>query len=191
MRLSPARTIRKDSFVVAVALVLAACRPSRDDAPAPSRNQVSEHDAAGAEAPLETATIEAEEVQILPQERSRQTSEAPADRGRPCGWSSAWLKPGVPNPFLAGVGGTPMPTKIFDVDVELPVSRAERSGEIVAEIVIGPDGHVFELTIVRSLEPRWPEAEEAFARAARQWRYEPPRMGRTPISLCTTILITP
>ena len=59
------------------------------------------------------------------------------------------------------------------------------------EIVITPDGNVMEATIVRSLEPRWAAAEEALLDAARQWKYEPPRLGKTPISVCTTLVVAP
>ncbi len=84
-----------------------------------------------------------------------------------------------------------MPIRTYDVDVQFPVSRIERTGKMIAEIVITPDGDVMEATIVRSLEPRWAAAEEALLEAARQWRYEPPRLGNTPISVCTTLVFDP
>ena len=147
------------------------------------------------EEPLETAPIGGEEVQTIPEEPAAASTEpmvtASAEASRACKWSSAWVKPNIPNPLLAGVGGIPMPTRIHDVDVQFPVDGIERAGQMVAEIVIAPGGNVMEATIVRSLEPRWAAAEEALLNAARQWKYEPPRLGNTPISVCTTLVVEP
>lgn len=84
-----------------------------------------------------------------------------------------------------------MPVRTHVVDPQFPVDRVERTGKMVAEIVITPDGDVMEATILRSLEPRWAAAEEALLNAARQWKYEPPRLGKTPISVCTTLVVDP
>lgn len=107
----------------------------------------------------------------------------------PCGWSSAWQKAAVPNPMLAGVGGVAMPEKTEDAPVNLPVREPSPPGEIVAEIVIAPDGRVVEATIVSAPEPRWPEAENALLSAVRRWRYAPVELDGTPISVCSTIVM--
>ena len=148
------------------------------------------------EEPLETATIGSEQVQTIPEELvaapiALGDTASAGEASRACRWSSAWGKPNIPNPLLAGVGGIPMPTRTHDVDVQFPVDHIERMGKMVAEIVITPDGDVMEATIVRSLEPRWAAAEEALLDAARQWKYEPPRLGKTPISVCTTLVVDP
>ena len=179
------------SLVLLAALVLTQCGSPPQESPRP---RASAPAATIGEEPLETATIGSEQVQTIPEERLAALAAgdtASAEASRACRWSSAWGKPNIPNPLLAGVGGIPMPTRTHDVDVQFPVDHIERRGKMVAEIVITPDGDVMEATIVRSLEPRWAAAEEALLDAARQWRYEPPRLGKTPISVCTTLVVDP
>ena len=83
-----------------------------------------------------------------------------------------------------------MPVKSNDVPVMVPGHRPGGPGEIVAEIVIGPDGDVLEASIVDRPVPPWPEAEEAILQAVRQWTYEPVTLDGTPISVCTTVVMT-
>ena len=174
-------------LVLLAALGLAQCGSPPQESSKPSEPA---HATIGEE-PLETATIGSEQVQTLPEAPIAPMNTASAEASRACRWSSAWEKPNIPNPLLAGVGGIPMPTRMHDVDVQFPVDHIERMGTMVAEIVITPDGDVMEVTIVRSLEPRWAAAEEALLDAARQWKYEPPRLGKTPISVCTTLVVDP
>lgn len=174
-------TVMRASHVVWIlAFAALACRPASDETRRPGRTEKP----APGEEPLETATIGNDEVQTLPVERRGRSAS-----GRPCAWSSAWQKDDVPNPLLAGVGGVPMPVKVADADI---LVRGDRPGtsEIVAEIIIGPEGNVLEATIVRSAEPRWPEAEEAILEAVRQWKYEPMSLDGTPISVCSTLMLT-
>ena len=174
-------------LVLLAVLALAQCGSPPQESPRPSKSAPA---ATIGEEPLETATIGSEQVQTIPAEPIAMDTASP-EASRACRWSSAWRKPNVQKPLLAGVGGIPMPIRTHDVDVQFPVSRIERTGKMVAEIVITPDGTVMEATIVRSLEPRWAAAEEALLEAARQWRYEPPRLGNTPISVCTTLVVDP
>ena len=160
-----------------------ACRPDSSESGAARPSPPVAKVAPGDE-PLETASVGVDEVQMVPTEKLP-TSTA----GRPCGWSSAWRNDSVPNPLLAGVGGVPMPHKTSDAPVNIPVRESSPTGELVAEIVIDPEGRVIEATILRSLTPRWAEAEDALLAAARQWRYEPPELDGTPISVCSTILM--
>ena len=132
---------------------------------------------------LETDFIEGEQVQTLP---SGPVTAAP---GRPCAWSSLWSKPAEPNPLLAGVGGVEMPSKVADSEIQLPIDSSRSGQEIVVEIVIGADGVVREASILRSLEPRWAEAEETVLSAVRQWRYKPPLFDGTSVSVCSTIFV--
>ena len=180
------------SLVLLTVLALARCGSPPQESPKPSAAAPA---APIGEEPLETATIGSEQVQTIPEEPVAapigRGDTASAEASRACKWSSAWGKPNIENPLLAGVGGVPMPIRTHNVDVQFPVDHIERIGEMVAEIVITPDGNVMEATIVRSLEPRWAAAEEALLDAARQWKYEPPRLGKTPISVCTTLVVTP
>ncbi len=178
------------SLVLLAVLAGARCDSPPQESPKPRETAPA---AVIGEEPLETATIGSEQVQTIPEEPVAAPigDTASAEASRACRWSSAWGKPNIPNPLLAGVGGIPMPTRTHDVDVQFPVDRIERTGKMVAELVITPDGDVMEATIVRSLEPRWAAAEEALLDAARQWKYEPPRLGKTPISVCTTLVVDP
>ncbi|TDI47814.1 MAG: TonB family protein [Acidobacteria bacterium] len=182
-----ARPIMPRSWVLLAILALARCGSPPQESPRPSKSAPA---ATIGEEPLETAMIGSEQVQTIPEEPVAMDTASP-EASRACRWSSAWRKPNIQNPLLAGVGGIPMPIRTYDVDVQFPVSRIERTGKMIAEIVITPDGDVMEATIVRSLEPRWAAAEEALLEAARQWRYEPPRLGNTPISVCTTLVFDP
>jgi TonB family protein len=64
-------------------------------------------------------------------------------------------------------------------------------GEISVEIVVLPDGSVSEARVVSTTNPPWPEAESAVLDAVKTWRYEPPTLGGTPITVCTTLVIRP
>ena len=180
--------------LLAVLAILAGARCDSPPQESPKPSETAPAAVIGEE-PLETATIGSEQVQTIPEEPVAAPiapgDTASTEASRACRWSSAWGKPNIPNPLLAGVGGIPMPTRTHDVDVQFPVDRIERTGKMVAELVITPDGDVMEATIVRSLEPRWAAAEEALLDAARQWKYEPPRLGKTPISVCTTLVVDP
>ncbi len=179
------------SLVLLAVLALVGCGSPPQESPKPSEAAPA---AAIGEEPLETATIGSEQVRTIPEEpvaAPMRGDAARAEASRACKWSSAWGKPNIENPLLAGVGGIPMPIRTHHVDVRFPVDHIERAGEMVAEIVITPEGNVMEATIVRSLEPRWAAAEEALLDAARQWKYEPPRLGKTPISVCTTLVVAP
>lgn len=82
-----------------------------------------------------------------------------------------------------------MPTRVSDAAILVPESDRPRS-EVVAELVIATDGSVYETTLVRRPEPPWPEAEDALLKALRAFRYEPASLDGTPISICTTLMLS-
>jgi hypothetical protein len=134
---------------------------------------------------LETESIESEEIQVL------ETPPAPAvdvDR-RPCSWASAWNDPSTPDPVLPG---GPLELRRLDsAQIQLPVRDEVPRGEATVEIVIGPAGNVLEARVVRSFEPEWPEGEAAIRSAVLGWKYEPPRIEGTAVSVCSTFLVRP
>jgi protein TonB len=146
-----------------LALTASACRgpQSRETRPVPG------------EEPLETASVSGEEVVALAPE----TAPRGASKERSC--------------LLAGVGGAPHPQRIDAAPVRLPLREPPPLGEITVEIVISPDGSVSEASLVSTTEPSWPEAEKAVLDAVKSWRYEPPTLGGTPISVCASVAIRP
>jgi TonB family protein len=150
--------------------------PSREARPAPG------------EEPIETASLPDEEV--VPLEPEAAMPRAPASQ-RPCSWANAWSDPGTADPLLAGVGGTPVPERVARSPVRLPVREPPPQGAISVEIVVLPDGSVSEAVVVSTTDPPWPEAEAAVVEAVKSWRYEPPTLGGTPISVCSTVVIRP
>jgi TonB family protein len=67
--------------------------------------------------------------------------------------------------------------------------RAKVQGAVLLRCIVMPDGSVGEVSVVRSLDPRFGLDEEAI-RAARQWRFRPgTRMGQ-PVKVEITIELT-
>lgn len=141
------------------------------------------------EEPLETATLDDEEIVPLEPERTRAASAAAS---RPCAWARAWESPNEPNPLAAGIGGVENPVKVSDSPISLPVPAAPKpQGPMVVEIVVSPDGRVSEAAVVRSTYPPWPEAEAIVVEAVRKWRYEPAKLDGKPVAVCTTLVLRP
>jgi TonB family protein len=143
------------------------------------------------EEPLETATLDDEEIVPLKPETTRDPSAAAR---RPCAWARAWGSPNEPKPLAAGIDGVDNPVRVADSPISLPVRKTSsggNGGEMVVEIVVGPDGSVSEAAVVRSTDPPWPEAEAIVVEAVRQWRYEPPKRDGTPVAVCTTLVLRP
>jgi TonB family protein len=138
------------------------------------------------EEPIETASIPDDEVVALEPEAAQHRAEA---KDRPCSWAKAWSDPATPDPLLAGVGGAPIPERVDSNPVRLPMRDPSPSGEIAVEMVILPDGTVSEATVVATTDPPWPEAERAVLDAVKSWRYAPPTLSGTPISVCSTVVI--
>lgn len=147
------------AFLIAVAALGCGSEPTGTPRPAPG------------EEPIETASLEDEEVVSLAPEPAAKAKE------RPC--------------LLAAVGGAPDPRRIDEAPVRLPTRDPAPRGGIEVEIEILPDGSVGRAEILSTTEPPWPEGERAVLEAVKTWRYEPPALGGTPISLCATIVIRP
>lgn len=169
------------AFFVFVALgFVAGCQT-----PGPARAPQENRAVAPGEEPLETETLDEEEiVPLKPPPRS--TTPPP---GRPCAWAAVWNDPKAAHPLLAGVGGAPMPKKIQDAPISIPVTEGSPTGAIVVEIVIDPEGKVTEAAVVQADEPRRPEVESAIVRAVRKWRYEKPTFEGTAIAVCSTLVV--
>jgi protein TonB len=140
------------------------------------------------EEPIETASLPDEDVVPLGPEPVAQ--RAPASE-RPCSWAKAWSDPAAPDPLLAGAGGAPNPERMSGSPVQIPIREPSPQGEITVEIVVLPDGSVSEAAVVSTTNPPWSEAESAVLEAVKTWRYQPPTLGGTPISVCTTIVVRP
>jgi len=86
------------------------------------------------------------------------------------------LKPGQ----AVRVGGSvPEPRKTKHVAPTFPKSARGLSGVVVAEFLIGTNGRVRDVRLLRSAPP----FDKATIAAVKQWRYEPTRFLNTPVSL--------
>lgn len=167
----------KARILILIALPFGCGAPqSRETRPAPG------------EEPLESASLEGEEV--VPLESEAVIRRAPASE-RPCSWAKAWSDPAAADPLLAGVGGAPNPERVASSPLRLPSREPSPRGEITVEMVILPDGTVSEVKIASTTDPPWPEAEGAVLEAVKTWRYEPPTLGGTPIAVCSSVAIRP
>lgn len=165
--------------IVVVAAAAAFCASERTDRDSPSPTEAP----STGTRPLETESIETEEIRV-----PEAPPAAPAPRG-PCSWARAWDDPGVPNPVPPG--GSLELKRIATPEIRLPHREPAPPGEARVELVVGTDGTVTEAKVVRGFEPPWPEAEEAVLSAVRRWRYEPPRLDGTPVSVCSSFLVRP
>ncbi len=169
--------MRASAFIF-LALSLGCGSPqSRETRPAPG------------EEPIETASLPDEE--IVPLEPEAGTPQFPATSDSPCSWAKAWSDPSIPDPLFEGLGGTPRLERIAGDPVRIPMREPPPEGDIVIEIVVLPDGSVPEAQVVATTYPPWPEAAQSVIDAVKTWRYEPPTLGGTPISVCKTIVVRP
>jgi TonB family protein len=156
-------------------------------APGPAKAPREPNAVAPGEEPLETATVGDEEVVPLKPEPRSTTPPA----GRPCAWAAVWHDPDAAHPLLSGVGGAPLPVKVRDAPISVPVREGASTGEIVVEILIDPNGNVSEASVVHAAEPRSPEVEAAVVSAVRKWRYDKPTFDGTPVALCSAFVLRP
>jgi TonB family protein len=100
----------------------------------------------------------------------------------------AALLPAEEPPLVAGSEGVPIPKKTkFVQPVYPPEARAQGiRGIVILELVIDTQGHVAQASVLRSV----PGLDEAAVVAARQWEYEPVKVGGKPVSLRLTVPIT-
>jgi protein TonB len=78
-------------------------------------------------------------------------------------------------------GDVPEPRKTKHVDPTYPKSARGLVGEVFVEFVIGTNGRVREVKVLRSFPP----FDEAVIAAVKQWRYEPTRFRGTSVSILT------
>ena len=86
------------------------------------------------------------------------------------------------------VGGNIIaPTKTKNIDpVYPPVAQAARvSGVVILEAVIGPDGRVTNVNILRSV----PLLDDAAVAAVRQWEYTPTLLNGVPVPVIMTVTV--
>ena len=91
----------------------------------------------------------------------------------------------APPPEAVRVGGAiPRPAKVRNVVPEYPpIARAVRiQGIVILEVVVGVDGRVTRVRVLRSV----PQLDEAAVEAARQWEYAPTRRNGVPVSVILT-----
>ena len=84
-------------------------------------------------------------------------------------------------------GNIQAPTKITDVPPSYPpVAQAARvSGVVILEAVIGPDGRVTDVQILRSVAL----LDEAAVEAVRQWVYTPTMLNGVPVPVIMTVTV--
>jgi protein TonB len=95
--------------------------------------------------------------------------------------------PPPPAPLRAGVE-VRAPRKIKDVPPEYPdlARRAQMSGVVIIEAVIGADGHVQDTTVLRGV----PMLDSAAVAAVRQWVYTPTLLRGVPVPVVMTVTVT-
>ena len=84
-------------------------------------------------------------------------------------------------------GAVKPPQRVHNVDPEYPqeaqIARIE--GVVVLDIVVGVDGSVIQIDVVKSI----PELDQAAIDAVRQWRYETTLLNGEPIEVAMNVTI--
>lgn len=85
--------------------------------------------------------------------------------------------------------GVDPPVKVFNVDPVYPrmAQQVGVPGVVVLDAVIGRDGIVHEVTVLR---PGVLGMTEAAVAAVRQWRYEPTHLNGRPVEVVVTVTVT-
>ena len=94
--------------------------------------------------------------------------------------------PPPPEPVRVG-GDVSAPVKTRNVDPRYPqVAQAARvAGVVILEAVIGPDGRVTDVKILRSV----PLLDDAAVEAVRQWEYTPTMLNGVPVPVIMTVTV--
>ena len=84
-------------------------------------------------------------------------------------------------------GNVQAPQKTRNVDPTYPqVAQAARvSGVVILEAVIGPDGRVTDVKVLRSV----PLLDDAAIVAVRQWEYTPTMLNGSPVPVIMTVTV--
>ena len=96
--------------------------------------------------------------------------------------------PPPPPPAPVRVGGAiKQPTKIKDArPVYPPIAQSARvQGVVIIEATIGPDGHVQEAHVLRSI----PLLDAAALDAVKQWQYTPTLLNNQPVPVIMTVTV--
>lgn len=106
------------------------------------------------------------------------------------GLEAAPPPPPPPPPPAAPVrvgGAIKQPTKIKDQrPVYPPIAQSARvQGVVIIEAVIGPDGHVQEAKVLRSI----PLLDAAALDAVKQWQYTPTLLNGQPVPVIMTVTV--
>src|SRR5688572_26871883 len=102
--------------------------------------------------------------------------------------------PGIPPPWPAAEGAVrvganvPAPRQTKNVRAEYPQEAQRRrvGGAVMLEALIGPDGQVKDVRVVRSS----PLFDQAAIDAVRKWEYEPTLIDGKAVSVVTTVILT-
>jgi TonB family protein len=106
--------------------------------------------------------------------------------GRPAAAQS--LPSGV---YRAGDDGVTFPRAVWEVAPRYPIEavRAGVHGVVRLEAIVGADGSVQDVRVVKSLDRNYGLDAEA-VRAAKAWRFEPGLKDGTPVPIALTIEMT-
>ncbi len=124
-------------------------------------------------------TIEKAEARVFPPTPAGETT---VQRMAPPGDPTPPSPPSGPLPRRVGPG-VPDPKLLRRVEPKFPAGAA---GAVILEVVVGVDGRVTDVTILRN-DPRLDDAAVA---AVRQWQYEIPRADGRPAAVIVTVSLT-
>jgi protein TonB len=95
--------------------------------------------------------------------------------------------PGTPQPVRVG-GSIKAPTQIKKVQPSFPAEAraAGLQGVVIMEAIIGVDGTVSDVRVLRSV----PLLDQAATDAVRQWEYTPTLLNGVPVPLIMTVTVT-
>jgi periplasmic protein TonB len=65
--------------------------------------------------------------------------------------------------------------------------QRKRQGTVVLEMIVAADGVPYRVRVVRSLDAQG--LDEEAMRAASQWRFNPGRIGETPVDVLVIVVI--
>jgi periplasmic protein TonB len=84
-------------------------------------------------------------------------------------------------------GNIKTPTKVKDVRPVYPAiaQSARVQGVVIIEAVIGPDGHVQDAKVLRSI----PLLDAAALDAVKQWQYTPTLLNGVPVPVIMTVTV--
>jgi TonB family protein len=136
---------------------------------------------------VETITVRCETVGALPA-----AARGVAARGRPEVTPLFAMPQAAPatqdRPLPVRVGGNVVaPTKVKDARPVCPAASLPASGAIVIlEAIIGADGRVSDVKVLRSVPP----FDQPSIDAVRQWEFTPTRLNNSPVPVIMTVTVS-